>query len=157
MNHCLTAQKLLMPTLDERVTTLLTFVQDLARRNPEVVYGDGKEGSNDSPASRAFARRLAAESLVLLKNEQELLPLKEKRLKRIAIIGPNAKQSIVSGGGSAALKPTYVVTPYDGLLSAAPDSIDVKYHVGCYCEKLSCAVSDFGSTLPLQHTSTRRH
>lgn len=63
VHHMLSCQKVLPETLDTRVTNLLTFVQRLARENPDVVYGDGKEGSRDSPGARIFCRKLAADGM----------------------------------------------------------------------------------------------
>ncbi|KAG6811171.1 hypothetical protein H0H92_008655 [Tricholoma furcatifolium] len=130
--QCLSSQKLLPRTLDERVTTLLTYVQKQARRNPEVVYGDGIERTRDTPEGRKFCRKLAADGIVLLKNNNHLLPLDTCHVKRLAVIGPNAKQRIISGGGSAALKAIYTVTPFDGVNDAAPEGLEVEYEVGCY-------------------------
>lgn len=102
MKHTLSAQKLLYPTLDARAAAMLAFVQKLARRNPDVVYGDGEERSRDSPEARRFCRRLAADGLVLLKNRDAVLPIRERT--RIAMIGPAVHGRVISGGGSAALK-----------------------------------------------------
>ncbi|KAH8102834.1 putative beta-glucosidase from glycoside hydrolase family GH3 [Cristinia sonorae] len=136
VTHMLSSQKVLDSTLDERITNMLSFVQRQARRNPEVVYGDGEERTRDSPEIRSFARRLAADGMVLLKNENNLLPLKAGgKVKKVAIIGPNAKERVISGGGSAALKASYVVTPYEGLCSNAPEGITFDYEVGCYAHK----------------------
>ncbi len=139
VSHCLTSQKLLPRVIDERVTTLLRFVQHQARRNPDIVYGDGKERSRDSPEARAFCRKLAADGIVLLKNENNLLPLVAGKVKSLAIIGPNAKGSVISGGGSAQLKATYVVTPYAGIKVGAPKELDIDYEVGCYGQFGPCA------------------
>ncbi|KAG7452963.1 glycoside hydrolase family 3 protein [Guyanagaster necrorhizus] len=135
VSHCLTSQKVLPRVIDERVTTLLRFVQHQARRNPDVVYGDGKERSRDSPEARTFCRKLAADGIVLLKNQGHLLPLSAENVKHLAIIGPNAKSSVISGGGSAQLKATYVVTPYAGITAGAPSDVVVDYEVGCYAHK----------------------
>lgn len=114
---------------------MLKFVQHMAKQSPDVVFGDGIERSRDSPEIRNFGRRLASEGMVLLKNEKELLPLKKlaKRTK-VAIIGPSAKGHTISGGGAAQLKPTYVVTPYKGITTNAPEGFEFEYHVGTYCE-----------------------
>ncbi|KAJ7135038.1 glycoside hydrolase family 3 protein [Mycena crocata] len=135
INHCLSSQKLSLSTLNERATTLLTFVQKQARKNPDVVYGDGIERTRDSPEARAFCRKLAADGIVLLKNQNDLLPLSPSKTKRLAIIGPNALQHIISGGGSAALKPSYSVCPYDGVVSGAPAGVTIEHTVGCYAHK----------------------
>ncbi|KAG6865876.1 hypothetical protein C0991_010957 [Blastosporella zonata] len=130
--HCLSSQKLLNRTLDERAAALLTFVQKQARRNPEIVYGDGIERTRDTPKGRKFCRKLAADGIVLLKNDNNLLPLDTCHVKRLAVIGPNAKERIISGGGSAALKAIYVVTPFEGVTTGAPEGLSVEYEVGCY-------------------------
>ncbi|KAG6910876.1 hypothetical protein DXG01_006559 [Tephrocybe rancida] len=140
--HCLSSQKLLTRTLDERVTTLLTYVQKQARRNPQVVYGDGIERTRDTPEGRQFCRKLAADGIVLLKNSNNLLPLDTCHVKRLAIIGPNAKERIISGGGSAALKAIYVVTPFDGVTTGAPEGLSVEYEVGCYAHKYLPTLED---------------
>ena len=133
MLHTMSCQKLLASTLDERVTNMLTFIQRQAKRNPEIVYGDGNEGTRDTPEMHAFGRRVAGESIVLLKNEGEVLPLTNK-VKKIAMVGPNVHGRVISGGGSAALAPSYVVTPYEGLKAALGDGYEIPYHVGCYGE-----------------------
>ncbi|PSR75116.1 hypothetical protein PHLCEN_2v9301 [Hermanssonia centrifuga] len=137
VNHMLGCQKVLPAAIDERVTTLLTFVQRQAKRNPEVVYGDGKERTRDSEEARQFTRKLAAEGMVLLKNNGPVLPIKPvaEKIVKVAIIGPNAKERIISGGGSAALKASYIVTPFDGLTGNAPQGIECHYEVGCYAYK----------------------
>ena len=63
-------------------------------------------------------RKVAAESIVLLRNEGDILPFNLQNLRKIAIIGPNAKAFVLSGGGSAALKPSYFVTAYEGIVNA---------------------------------------
>ncbi|TFK72570.1 glycoside hydrolase family 3 protein [Pluteus cervinus] len=133
--HCLSSQKLLQSTIDKRVENLLTFVQRQAKRNPEVVYGDGIERTHDSPDARTFCRRVAADGIVLLKNKGETLPIKRGDVKHIAVIGPNARERVISGGGSAALKASYVVTPWDGLRDHAPEGVTFEYEVGCYAHK----------------------
>ncbi|PPQ65097.1 hypothetical protein CVT24_003058 [Panaeolus cyanescens] len=132
----LSAQKLSFPTLEDRVTKMLTFVQKQAKRNPEVVFGDHIERSREGDDLRQFCREVATEGIVLLKNRSKLLPLNaQEPNKKIAIIGPNAKGYVISGGGSAALKPTYVVTPFDGINAAVNETVTVSYHVGCYAHK----------------------
>lgn len=128
----LSTQKILLQKIDECVSNLLTFIQKQARRNPEVVYGDGVERTRDTPENRAFCRKLAAEGMVLLKNTNNVLPLSPNKVKRVAIIGPNAKERIISGGGSAALKPSYVVSPWDGITQNSPVGIEFIHHTGCY-------------------------
>lgn len=133
IQHCLSAQKIFARTIDTRVENMLKFIQKVARHNPDLVYGDGKERVRDSQDSRSFCRKLASEGMVLLKNENNLLPFEPTKAKKIAVIGPSAKGKVISGGGSAALEASYVVTPWDGLLVNKPAGIQVEYAMGCEC------------------------
>ena len=53
----------------------------------------------------AVSRHIAEQSIVLLKNDQGILPLDPAKLHSIAVIGPNANTSMISGGGSAQVDP----------------------------------------------------
>ena len=75
-------------------------------------------------------RKLVAESIVLLKNDGSLLPLNASKLKKVAILGGNAKALVLSGGGSASLKPSYFVSPYDGIAKALTENVEVTYCEG---------------------------
>ena len=79
---------------------------------------DGREKSHESEDDKIFMRKLASESIILLRNEGDILSFNPQKLRKIAIIGPNAKAFVLSGGGSAALKPSYFVTAYDGIVNA---------------------------------------
>ncbi len=77
------------------------------------------------PSHRALARRAAAESIVLLRNEHldgaPLLPLSRDRLGRIAVVGRLAVNANLGDGGSSTVHPPSVVTPLEGLRAALPD------------------------------------
>ena len=75
------------------------------------------EKEHDTPETRALIRKAGAEGTVLLKNEGGVLPLNVKTAKKLAIIGPNAKDAQIMGGGSARTNPYYSVSPWDGLVS----------------------------------------
>jgi len=99
----------------------------------QILDGDGIERTVDTQESKDLLRKVAAETIVLLKNENSLLPLKPKELKKVAILGPNAKAIVLSGGGSAALKPSFYVNPYDGISNALKEfsnDIEVTYSEG---------------------------
>jgi len=84
---------------------------------------------NDSPEHQALALKVAEESIVLLKNDG-VLPLNRARLKRIAVIGPNAKSTDVLQGnyGGTASHPVTLLT---GLRQVAGTNIEVTYEAGC--------------------------
>ncbi len=75
------------------------------------------------------ARAIAEQSMVLLKNEGDLLPLSLDNVRSIAIIGPDADNVSAAGGGSAAVRPTYSVSVLDGIRQR-DDGISVTYAPG---------------------------
>ncbi len=78
----------------------------------------------------SFAREVAEKSMVLLKNKDNILPLKANKIKSIAIIGPNAEYPRTGGGGSAMVKPFYSVSPVKGILNIINDKTKVYYASG---------------------------
>lgn len=147
----LSSQKLALSTLDDRVRTILSYVQRCSRASPEVVWGDGVERDQDGEVLRRFNRKVASDGMVLLKNEGDVLPLEAdktgKRQKKIAVIGPNAKGRVISGGGSAYLRATYIVSPWAGLVNNAPEGVTFGYEVGCYGEIPIFSFLSFHSSL----------
>lgn len=97
--------------------------------------GDGEEKSAiDSEADKALLRRAAAASTVLLRNEGGVLPLNKSTLKKIAVIGPNAKTRVIFGGGSAQIRPLYAVSPYEGIVNALQGTnVHLAYVEGSRC------------------------
>lgn len=63
----------------------------------------------------AIARQIAAQGMVLLKNDGGLLPLDAASLKTVLVVGPYAVRPSTGGGGSSHVIPLYSITPYDGL------------------------------------------
>jgi beta-glucosidase len=90
-----------------------------------------RKGEIDSPRHRALARRVAAEGIVLLKNEGGLLPLDRRSVRSLAVIGPNAAHARLGGGGSSAVTAFYEVSPLQGLRSLAGGLTTVRYEEGC--------------------------
>ncbi len=87
-------------------------------------------GEIDTPAQRAVARHGAAESIVLLKNDGNLLPLDASKIKSLAVIGPNAAVARAGGGGSSLVHFKHAVTPLDGIKERAGSSMQVSYALG---------------------------
>ncbi len=79
----------------------------------------GAEENDREEAHLAAARRAAAESFVLLKNEREVLPLKKE--DRILAVGPLAKSPRYQGSGSGKVKMSYAETPWMALKEKYPD------------------------------------
>lgn len=81
-------------------------------------------GTNDVTTAEhtELAREISAKSHVLLKNDNNILPLPTSGTKdqpfKIALIGKHAKAPITGGGGSGSVIAKKVVSPYDGVLAA---------------------------------------
>ena len=88
-------------------------------------------GAVNTPEHQALARELAEESITLLKNDGNLLPLKSDRIQSIAVIGPNAAEARIGGGGSSFLEPPYRVSPLQALKAKVGTQIEIAYEEGC--------------------------
>lgn len=91
-------------------------------------------GNIDTPEQRAVARKAATESIVLLKNSGDLLPLDAAKIHSIAVIGPNADVARTGGGGSSLVVPKYSVSPLKGIQDQAGQRIQVTYALGASME-----------------------
>lgn len=97
----------------------------------------GKKRAGGTIATEAHyqdAYKIAAEAIVLLKNENNALPLKLDGVKSIAVIGNNATKKNALGGFGAGVKTKREVTPLDGLKNRLPSSIKINYAEG-YLER----------------------
>jgi beta-glucosidase len=116
-----------------------SVVDEAARRILRMIVRSGKlddpsslpSGAVNTPEHQALARELAEESIVLLKNENQVLPLSKDEITSIAVIGPNAAEARIGGGGSSYLEPPYRVSPLEALRAKLGDAIDVGYEQGC--------------------------
>src|SRR5579863_2551194 len=114
-------------TVDSSVRRLLLLLNKAGLfEHPQAV----PEQAIDVPQRRALVREAAAEGIVLLKNEQQVLPL-QQQLTSIAVIGPNAKVAQITGGGSAQVNAHYAVTPFEGIVAKVGDHMRVGYEQGC--------------------------
>lgn len=93
--------------------------RDVADYAPDVIGCD---------AHRALAREVAAKSIVLLKNEGQVLPLRQ--VKHLAVIGKLAATPNTGDSGSSNTQPAYVITPLQGLREALGAEVEVTYDDG---------------------------
>jgi beta-glucosidase len=87
-------------------------------------------GALNSPEHRATAQRVAEESMVLLKNNNNALPLDVSKIKSVAVIGENAVRHNAAGFFGAGVKTMYEVTPLDGIVQRVGGKVNVTYSVG---------------------------
>jgi beta-glucosidase len=90
-------------------------------------------------ADRALARRAADETIVLLKNDRDTLPLDPARLKSLAVIGPNAAVTRLGGYSG---KPDHSVSVVDGLRARLGNKVNVTTAPGCGLTKGNRGWSD---------------
>ncbi|WP_448697482.1 glycoside hydrolase family 3 C-terminal domain-containing protein [Mucilaginibacter sp. AW1-3] len=87
-------------------------------------------GSLNTPAHSKAVYDIAAESIVLLKNQKHLLPLNTQGVKSIAVIGDNATHTFATGGFGAGVKAKYEVTALQGLKNRLGNHIDIRFAQG---------------------------
>ncbi|EAU30466.1 conserved hypothetical protein [Aspergillus terreus NIH2624] len=126
--HAVSSNKVAEFVMDERVRNVLNLVNFV---EPLGIPENCPEKALNRPQDQALLRRAAAESIVLMKNDDNILPLKKD--KPILVIGPNAKIAAYCGGGSASLDPYYTVTPFEGV--SAKSTGAVTFSQGVYSHK----------------------
>lgn len=87
-------------------------------------------GAIDTLEHRELARKVAEAGIVLLKNENEVLPIDQTKVKKIAVIGPNASVMRKGGGGSSSVNPFYTVSPLDGLKNGVDKATEIIFAPG---------------------------
>ncbi|MFV0529608.1 MAG: beta-glucosidase [Lachnospiraceae bacterium] len=113
--------------LDEKVGHILRLMMRL-----HMLEGDRKSGAYNTGEHHKKALYTARESVVLLKNSKNLLPLTRKNMHKLLVIGENADMAHANGGGSAEIKALYEITPLSGLTSLLGGNVQVEYVPG-YC------------------------
>lgn len=116
--------------IDEKVRNILRMMFRLKMVGEEA--SERKTGTYNTPEHRQTILEAARESIVLLKNEDNRLPIKTEGLKRIAVIGCNAENIHSNGGGSAEIKALYEISPLMGLKTKLGGNVEVAYAKGYY-------------------------
>lgn len=97
-----------------------SVVDDKVRRILRLIYRTSLNpnrplGSVNTSAHHEVARKVAQEGIVLLKNKEDIFPIKDEANLTIAVIGENATRMMTRGGGSSELKPQFEVSPLEGI------------------------------------------
>lgn len=110
--------------LDDKVRRILrlAFRTTMNRNKPY--------GSFTSEAHFDAARQIGEEGIVLLQNENNLLPIDLNKAKRIAVIGENALKMMTVGGGSSSLKVKHEISPLEGIRNKVGNRAEVVYARG---------------------------
>lgn len=144
--------KVTLQQIDNAVRLILEAKYDLGLFHNPYKNCDEKRAKTEiyTPESKTFARKVAAESMVLLKNENQLLPLKKSGT--IAVIGPLAHTRENMGGTwSVATKQDRSVSFLDGLNTVVGNQAKIVYAKGCnldYDPEFQAKGTMFGKEIP---------
>lgn len=121
----------------ERGEIPVSVVDDKVRRILRVMVRTGmldpaqrKTGSRNTTRHQQAVRAIAAEAMVLLKNERNVLPLDIHKTLKLAVIGENATMKHADSGGSSAIRALYEITPLEGLKRRGGDMVKITYVQG---------------------------
>ncbi len=112
--------------VDEKVANVLRVMIKTKVLDPKTRI----KGSVNTKEHQALAYQSAVESIVLLKNENQLLPLPMNALKSVAVIGDNATRKHCGGGLSSEIKPLYEITPLEAITNKYGNQLQINYAQG---------------------------
>jgi beta-glucosidase len=121
------AGKISVATIDDKVRRLLNTMAWAGLLDSSSV----DKGALGTPEHLAIARDVAAEGIVLLKNDRNVLPLDAGKLRSIAVVGPNAAYARTGGGGSSHVDPMRTISVLDAVKSRLGDRVRIAYAPGC--------------------------
>jgi beta-glucosidase len=111
-------------TIDEKVRRIL-------RKAVEFGFYDREQADRTIPSYSQGGIDIALEEaragMVLLKNDNNLLPLDSKKIKTIAVLGPNAYPAVIGGGGSSLTKPFRSISYLEGISNFLGKNVRVLY------------------------------
>ncbi|MDV3855685.1 glycosyl hydrolase [Elizabethkingia anophelis] len=110
--------------LDDKVRRILRLAYNTTM-NPNKSLGN--IASEDH---MAVAKEIGEEGIVLLQNNNNVLPINTDKVRKIAVIGENAIKMMTVGGGSSSLKVKYETLPLEGIKSRFGKKADVQFARG---------------------------
>jgi beta-glucosidase len=111
-----------LSVLDDKVRRILRLQLRVGMMDPQ-----RQTGARNTAEHRAAALSIAEQGVVLLKNEDNILPLQKNALRKILVMGPNADAVHGRGGGSSQVKSEYEITPLQGLRAALDETVEIQY------------------------------
>lgn len=131
--------------IDDKVRRILRLIHrfDLFHKPPKP-----DSVITDYPDLRQLALEVAQKSIVLLKNEDNLLPLNPAELKTVAVIGPNADVASLCGGGSGSLDAYRKISPLQGIQEKLAPETTVKFVRGASHKRSSLPPIDPQNLIP---------
>ena len=114
--------------IDDKIRNILRLMYRLKMIGPH--SNTRKPGQYNASVSQLINGVIAEESIILLKNEDQVLPLDPKKAKKVAVIGANAITAHALGGGSAEIRALYEITPLLGMKQMLGGNTQVSYAPG---------------------------
>lgn len=121
--------QVMQATIDEKVRRILSTAQSFGWLDANYQQRDSAIPVLDAK-NNATALDSARESIVLLKNTGNLLPLDKARVKTVLVVGPDAYPGVPVGGGSAGVVPFRMIGPMEGITGVAGNGVTVLYDEG---------------------------
>ncbi len=111
--------------LDDKVRRVLRLMFSIKKGDPT-----RNKGEFNTKAHQQTAYDIAAEAMVLLKNQGGLLPIDKARLKKLLVVGPNADVKHSPGGSSSGVHAFYEITPLEGIKNRLGKLCEIEYQSG---------------------------
>lgn len=112
--------------IDRKIRNILRLMFRIGKMDPK----NRKPGVYNAFEHRKAVLEAARESVILLKNEEQMLPLNRKKTEKILVVGDNANRIHSNGGGSAEIKALYEITPLLGIKKLLGGNVQVDYVQG---------------------------
>ncbi len=118
--------------INDSVLRILKQLIRFTRKPDPILYSKDKVVCKEHTE---LALEAARKSIVLLKNENEILPIQKQIVKKITVIGELARKPNLGDYGSSRVRSPYFITPLEGIKSLAGAGIEVNYEEGKDIEK----------------------
>lgn len=112
-------------TIDTKIMRILEMMNKL-----NMLDGERQIGKRNTPEHQKLTLEIAEESIVLLENKEQFLPLDASKISSILVVGENAIRTHASGGGSAEIKALYEHTPFAGISMFLGGNVKLSYVAG---------------------------
>lgn len=111
--------------LDEKVRRILRLMFSINK-----LSDNRQKGEFNTKEHQKTAYDVAAEAMVLIKNDNRILPIQFEKTKKILVLGANAIVQHSEGGNSSGVRTTYEVTPLEGIKNRFGDVCKIEYEKG---------------------------
>ncbi len=124
--------------LDDKVRRILRLIFSIGKFNP-----NRYKGEFNTQKHQKACYDIATEAMVLLKNDDNVLPIDKASVKNILVVGPNATIKHAAGGNSSGVHALYEITSLEGIQNRFGDTCHIEYESGVFTAEYS--------TIPIQN------